>query len=87
MPYIKKEVCRLNVNVNPEIKKKLDDYANSHYMTQAAATNMILTQFFDGQEALQNMGNLSELMKIIAQKSGIDLNEVQGNSVSLSERG
>lgn len=72
----KSDVRRINVNISAQVKQKLDDYAVEHYMSQAAAVNQILEQFFNGQEAIQSMGNLATLMQVFAKQTGIDLSSL-----------
>lgn len=75
MANVKKTYTRINAYVNPEIKQRLDEYASDNYVSSSAALNMILKQFFDGQEAMHSMGNLAELLRVFAKQTGIDLQE------------
>lgn len=72
----KSDVRRVNVNISAKTKQRLDDYAVEHYMSQAAAVNQILEQFFDGQEVVSSLGNLTALMQVFAKQTGIDLGEL-----------
>lgn len=76
MPNVKKEYTRINAYVNPDVKKRLDDYAKENYVSSSAALNMILKQWFDSQEAVKSLGNLTALMQVFAKQTGIDLGEL-----------
>ena len=64
---------RFNVYLRNELFEKMVKACSENMMSKTSFLNMVLKQYFDGQEAMQSMGNLSELMKVFASQTGIDL--------------
>ena len=66
---------RMNIYLSEGVKDKLKEYASENGLTLSTAVNMILKNFFESQEALKNMNNLTELVKLLADKTGIDVSK------------
>ena len=64
---------RFNVYLKDELYHKMEEACEDAMLSKTAFVNMVLKQYFDGQEAMRSMGNLSDLMKVFAKQTGIEL--------------
>lgn len=58
---------RYTAYIRSELYEKIKVYCEENYMSQTGFMNMIIKQFFDGQEALKNMGSVTELLKTVSE--------------------
>lgn len=70
---------RFSVYVRDDLYEKMRTYCSDNFMSQTGFVNMVLKQFFDGQEAMHSMGNLAELMKVASKQTGLDLSSFMSN--------
>lgn len=56
---------RMNVYLRLDLYEKLKAYCADNFMSQTGFVNMVLKQYFDGQEAMQNMGNIAQLLQAV----------------------
>lgn len=57
---------RFNAYIKTELVEKMKQYCEENYMSLTGFINMVLKQYFDGQEALKNMGDVTELLKTVS---------------------
>lgn len=72
--------CRLNLYLSEDVKENLKKYAEDNGLTLSSSVNFILKQYFNSQDAIKSIGNLSELMRIFAKQTGINLTAEQPSS-------
>ena len=53
-------IKRLNLNLDEELVRQLDDYASKMHISRTSALSILLWQFFQNQKAIQTMSNLVE---------------------------
>lgn len=58
---------RFNAYIKTELVEKMKIYCDENYMSQTGFINMVLKQYFEGQEALKNMGSVTELLKTVSE--------------------
>lgn len=49
---------RINLNLDEELLKHLDVYANQMHITRSAAISVLLSQLFQGQQTIETMNKL-----------------------------
>lgn len=58
---------RVNFNIDDELLKKIDDYANEKYINRTAAICVLLStalQANDVQKAVVKMGNIQDILEM-----------------------
>lgn len=53
----------LNVNLPLETFKRLDDYSKKYQIPRTSAVAMLINTALDGQEMVQSVGKLTELLE------------------------
>lgn len=70
---IPRDSVRINVYLKKDIAERLNAFCEETGINKSAGINMIIKSHLDGQEALRSMGNLTDLMKVFAKQTGIDM--------------
>lgn len=57
---------RLCAYIKTDLFEKMQAYCAENFMSQTGFVNLVFKQYFEGQEALKNMGNMQELLQKVS---------------------
>lgn len=63
---------KVNVTVNDDLMKRIDEYAERNYMSRSGLISFATTQFLNGQQLVSAVQDMSVCMRKIADTGQID---------------
>lgn len=63
---------KVNITFNEELLKKVDEYAKANYLTRSGLVQIACNQYLLQNEALQCVREITNTMKVIADRGFID---------------
>lgn len=63
---------KVNISINDELMKRVDDYADNNYMSRSGLLSLAATQYLAQHEALQAVKDISLSIRKIAENGYID---------------
>lgn len=63
---------KVNVTVNDDLMKRIDEYAERNYMTRSGLISFATTQFLNGQQLVSAVQDMSICMRKIAENGTLD---------------
>ena len=71
----KAEKVRMNLYISPDVKNKVEVYADENFMTTSACVNMILRNYFEGRDILTHS---EQMEKAFASLVSVYKDKVEG---------
>lgn len=74
----KKDSVRANIYLWKDVRENIERYAKDHQMSMNSSINMILQNYFKGEETLKKFTGLSEFVEVLksnADKLGLSIAE------------
>lgn len=71
---------RFNGYIKADLNERMETYCKDNFLSKNGFVNMVLKQYFDGLDALKSMGNITDLMRLVSEKAGVDLSQLPAGS-------
>lgn len=63
---------KINITLNNELLQRIDEFAKANYMTRSGFIQMCCNQYLVQNEAVQCIREITDTMKVIAERGFID---------------